>query len=161
VRVEHAGHGYGPPTGPGGGETDGVVVTSGPDLRADTMMIIPVVAAGTVLATLIIGCCRGRGTADDLERAAAFANEAALAIELCRVERDRARLAVFEDRDRIARELHDLVIQRLFGTGLHLQALSRFVDESVGARLAAGIVELDQTIDEIRRTILLLGPPVA
>jgi hypothetical protein len=52
---------------------------------------------------------------------ASFAEQAALALQLARARGDQQRLAVFEDRDRIGRDLHDLVIQRLFAVGLSLQ----------------------------------------
>jgi len=59
--------------------------------------------------------------------------------EAQRAQRDRGRLAVYEDRDRIARDLHDLVIQRLFATGLSLQGLGRFLQDSgAEARLERG-----------------------
>lgn len=87
----------------------------------------------------------------------AFAAHAALAIEFARAQQDRQRLAVFEERDRIARDLHDQVIQRLFSIGLGLQGLTRLVTKpEVGRRVAGFADELDQTIREIRRTIFAL-----
>ncbi|WP_250279560.1 GAF domain-containing protein [Frankia sp. Cppng1_Ct_nod] len=130
-------------------------------LSISTFMILPLVVAGEPLGVLVLG--NGPDAAPfapaDLEMAAAFANDAALAIELSRVQRDRERLAVFEDRDRIARDLHDVVIQRLFATGLQLQGLARFVEGQPGVRLVAAVDELDETIEEIRRTIFSLRPP--
>ena len=77
--------------------------------------------------------------------------------EAQRAQRDRGRLAVYEDRDRIARDLHDLVIQRLFATGLSLQGLGRFLQDSgAEARLESAVSDLDETIREIRRTIFSL-----
>ena len=71
--------------------------------------------------------------------------------------RDRERLAVYEDRDRIARDLHDLVIQRLFAIGLGLQGTSRLVSRpDVAGRLAGFVGDLDETIAEVRRTIFAL-----
>jgi signal transduction histidine kinase len=86
-----------------------------------------------------------------------FARQAALAIELARTRADRDRLRVFEDRERIARELHDTVIQRLFAAGITLQALA---SESSTAREAARLEqvtsEIDYTIHEIRTSIFAL-----
>jgi len=65
-------------------------------------------------------------------------------------------MAVADDRERIARDLHDTVIQRLFGEGLHLQATLRCVDEPVRARLQSTIDGLDQTIKELRMAIFSL-----
>ena len=89
---------------------------------------------------------------------ASFAEQAALAIQLARARGDQQRLAVFEDRDRIGRDLHDLVIQRLFAVGLSLQGAGRRVaDPDVGARLSKAVDDLDDTIKDIRRTIFALG----
>jgi PAS domain S-box-containing protein len=73
-------------------------------------------------------------------------------------ERQLARLNVLEDRDRIARDLHDLVIQRLFATGLGLQSLAARVEaEPIRERLDATVNELDTIIRELRSTIFGLG----
>ena len=65
-------------------------------------------------------------------------------------------MAVADDRERIARDLHDTVIQRLFGEGLHLQATLRFVDEPVRIRLQSTIDGLDETIRELRMAVFSL-----
>jgi signal transduction histidine kinase len=89
---------------------------------------------------------------------ASFAEQAALALQLARARGDQQRLAVFEDRDRIGRDLHDLVIQRLFAVGLSLQGAGRRVaDPEVTARLNQAVDDLDDTIKDIRRTIFALG----
>jgi len=98
-------------------------------------------------------------TKDEAHFVQSVANIVAAAVELAQMQEDRARLAVFEDRDRIACELHDLVIQRLFSVGLRLQSLIRLVAEPGTGRLTAAIADLDQTIDEVRRTIFDLRPP--
>ena len=98
---------------------------------------------------------------DDAHFLQSVANVIAAAVELAQVQEDRARLAVFEDRDRIACELHDLVIQRLFSVGLRLQSLVRLVAEPGTDRLSTAISDLDQTIDDVRRTIFDLRPPYA
>ena len=89
---------------------------------------------------------------------ASFAEQVSLALQLARSRRSQQRLALFEDRDRIGRDLHDLVIQRLFATGLALQGTARLVEnEDVAARLERVVDELDDTIKDIRRTIFSLG----
>jgi len=86
-----------------------------------------------------------------------FAGQAALALQLGRSQEDRGRLSLLEDRDRIARDLHDLVIQRLFATGLSLQGLdARVTDGLVRERLGRAVDELDETVREIRRAIFAL-----
>jgi signal transduction histidine kinase len=87
-----------------------------------------------------------------------FAEHAALALEVARSRRDERRLLLFEDRDRIARDLHDLVIQRLFAAGLSLQSgLRHSLPPEGAARLDSVVDELDATIKDIRRTIFALG----
>ena len=89
---------------------------------------------------------------------ASFAEQAALALQLARVRDDRQRLTLLEDRDRIGRDLHDLVIQRLFAVGLGLQsAMKRTPEGEVAERVQRGIDDLDETIKDIRRTIFALG----
>jgi signal transduction histidine kinase len=89
---------------------------------------------------------------------ASFAEHAALAIRLSRAREAQHRLALFEDRDRIARDLHDLVIQRLFAVGLGLEGASRLVESpELAGRLSRAVDDLDGTIKDIRRTIFALG----
>ncbi|MEU4131734.1 sensor histidine kinase [Streptomyces wuyuanensis] len=83
-----------------------------------------------------------------------FAGQAALAMELADRRRDAEQVSLLADRDRIARDLHDLAIQRLFATGMTLQSAQRFVDHPVAAeRLERAIDDLDSTIKIIRSTI--------
>ncbi|MFD9818291.1 sensor histidine kinase [Streptomyces violascens] len=83
-----------------------------------------------------------------------FAGQAALALELAERRRDAEQVSLLEDRDRIARDLHDLAIQRLFATGMTLQSAQRFVEHpEAGERLARAVDDLDETIKIIRSTI--------
>jgi signal transduction histidine kinase len=87
-----------------------------------------------------------------------FAEQAALALQIARAREDQQRLDLLEDRDRIGRDLHDLVIQRLFAVGLSLESAARTaVVPDVSARLERAVDELDGTIKDIRRTIFALG----
>jgi signal transduction histidine kinase len=93
-------------------------------------------------------------TASDLDMAETFAGQAAIALELSDARADQQRLGVLEDRDRIARDLHDHVIQRLFAAGLSLQSIAATVrDDAVQARLGRTVEELDETIRQIRTRI--------
>lgn len=97
-----------------------------------------------------------------LELAEPFASQAAVTLVLAEAQRGQQRLAVYQDRDRIARDLHDLVIQRLFATGMSLQGTTRLPgipDEGL-ARITRAVDELDETIKEIRQTIFALHEPV-
>ncbi|MGW0996877.1 sensor histidine kinase [Streptomyces sp. NPDC002523] len=84
----------------------------------------------------------------------AFAAQAALAMELAERRQDAERIALLQDRDRIARDLHDLAIQRLFATGMTLQSAGRFIDHPEAAeRVLRAVDDLDETIKIIRSTI--------
>ena len=94
----------------------------------------------------------------DTRLPASFAEQAALALQVLRSRASEQRLAVFEDRDRIGRDLHDLVIQRLFAVGLSLQSVSRISDvPEVTKRIESAVDDLDATIKDIRRSIFALG----
>ncbi|MFC5889833.1 GAF domain-containing sensor histidine kinase [Kitasatospora sp. CM 4170] len=83
-----------------------------------------------------------------------FADQAALALELAERRRDVEQLAMLEDRDRIARDLHDLAIQRLFATGMTLQSAARVIDHpGASDRVLRAVGDLDETIKIIRSTI--------
>ena len=94
----------------------------------------------------------------DAQLVTTYAEQAGLALQLAEAREDRRRLAVFEDRDRIGRDLHDLVIQRLFAVGLGLQGTTRMVDKpEVAARIEQAVDDLDATIKDIRRAIFGLS----
>ncbi len=122
-------------------------------------LAVPMVAARRVLGGLCVWRPRGALPFTDGEKqlAETFASQAALALRLAEGQRDQQRLAVFQDRDRIARDLHDLVIQRLFATGMLLEgAARRAVVPEVKVRIGEAVDELDATIQEVRTTIYAL-----
>ena len=93
----------------------------------------------------------------DQEVVMALAGAAGVAIENFRLHRELQRLAVLGERERIARDLHDTVIQRIFATGMGLQGLvGRLEGSEAGERLQQAVDELDETIREIRGTIFAL-----
>ncbi|MFD3992999.1 GAF domain-containing protein [Streptomyces sp. NPDC058583] len=93
-------------------------------------------------------------TGSEITALPGFAGQAALALELADRRRDAEQVILLEDRDRIARDLHDLAIQRLFATGMTLQSARRFVEHPEAAdRLTRAIDDLDATIKIIRSTI--------
>ncbi|MFF0473998.1 GAF domain-containing sensor histidine kinase [Streptomyces sp. NPDC004284] len=105
---------------------------------------------------LILARRRGRPPFTGLEITAlpGFAGQSALALELSGRRRDAEQVSLLEDRDRIARDLHDLAIQRLFATGMTLQSARRFVEHPEAVdRLTRAIDDLDATIKIIRSTI--------
>ena len=89
-----------------------------------------------------------------------FAGQAAVALQLAGARRDAERVVLYQDRDRIARDLHDLVIQRLFASGMQLESTIRLIEnaEAVG-RVHHVVDELDGTIREIRSAIYALQAP--
>ena len=89
-----------------------------------------------------------------------FAGQAAVALQLAEARREGERVHLYEDRDRIARDLHDLVIQRLFASGMQLESMARLLDnEEAVTRVRAVVDELDTTIREIRSAIYALQTP--
>ena len=94
---------------------------------------------------------------DDEVMVTALAASAGIAIENAQLHRRVQQLAVFDERDRIARDLHDAVIQRLFAIGLSLQGMVR-VARSTGldGRLEKAVADIDDTIRQIRTTIFEL-----
>ncbi|WP_019144116.1 GAF domain-containing sensor histidine kinase [Aeromicrobium massiliense] len=87
-----------------------------------------------------------------------FCDQAGLVVQVARARADRDRLAVLEDRDRIGRDLHDFVIQRLYGTALGLEVLGRRLEPGpVADQVSQAVDQLDETIQDIRRTIFELS----
>ncbi|MCU1574670.1 MAG: histidine kinase [Micrococcaceae bacterium] len=108
---------------------------------------------------LVLGREPGSGGFPQLvvEMAAVYGTHVALALESARSNRLREQVMLFRDRDRIAQDLHDVVIQRLFAAGLSIQSLRRFTDDSVAiSRIRAVTGELDETIKVLRDTIYSL-----
>ncbi len=126
------------------------------------MLLAPLGAPGNVHGVLLVGN-RASGPvfpAATLRMLTTFAGQAAVALELAERQRDAERLAVFEDRDRIARDLHDLVIQRLFATGMLLESATRLMQNPEAlTRVRRAVDDLDETIREIRTTIFALQAP--
>ncbi|HLY32919.1 MAG TPA: response regulator, partial [Jatrophihabitantaceae bacterium] len=122
------------------------------------ILSVPLRASGQSFGVLYIADSPGRAPfgALDVEMARAFAGRAAQTLEFARAEEHRQRLNLVEDRNRIARDLHDVVIQRLFGVGLRLEQLRSQQPDSTAGPLGEVIDDLDRTIDEIRNTIFSL-----
>ncbi|MEU1174926.1 GAF domain-containing sensor histidine kinase [Streptomyces microflavus] len=120
---------------------------------------VAVVVVGTkekLSGVLILARLRGKPpfVGPQIASLPGFAGQAALALELAERRRAAERVSLLEDRDRIARDLHDLAIQRLFATGMTLQSARPFVEHPEAAeRLGRAIDDLDTTIKIIRSTI--------
>ncbi|WP_111601091.1 GAF domain-containing protein [Streptomyces sp. Amel2xB2] len=117
---------------------------------------VPLGDADRSLGVLLLARAPGEPvfTDDEIDPLLAFAAQAALAQELAERRSDAEQLTLLEDRDRIARDLHDLAIQRLFATGMTLQSAGRLVEHSGAAgRISRAVDDLDETIKIIRSTI--------
>jgi len=97
-------------------------------------------------------------SAVDLEMTADFAGQASVAMELAKARAAHQRMALLEDRGRIARDLHDHVIQQLFATGLELQSVAGALSPSPEAeRVLQTVSSLDAAIAQIRTVIFALA----
>jgi signal transduction histidine kinase len=124
-------------------------------------MLIPLVVSGEVFAVLYAGWRRGtrqeRVARREVDMVEAFAGQTALALQHVQSQEDRARMRVLEDRDRIASDLHDVVIQRLFAVEMRLHSAAGLSsDAQVRQRIDAAIDDLDDMTREVRSTIFSL-----
>ena len=140
--------------GPGNG---GPLVTT----RVDDvpLVVVPLRSHLAPVSALVAVAHPGAGLLDvqDRDLLAGFADQVALSLDRTQALADRQELAVISDRERIARDLHDIVIQRLFATGLQLQGVAAMTgDDAVTDRLDGAVADLDDTIKAIRGTIFEL-----
>ena len=122
-------------------------------------VILPLGAPGSRRGVFTMGRRHGRKPFPqaDAAFAASFAAQAGIALELADSRAEAERLSVYEDRDRIARDLHDLVIQRLYATGMSLQGTMPMIDRpEVADRVTRAVDSMDETIREIRGAIFAL-----
>jgi signal transduction histidine kinase len=122
-------------------------------------VLVPLGVPGNVRGVLAAGRQRGRMPLAPaaVEMVTTFAAQAGIALELAEHRRDNERFAVYEDRDRIARDLHDLVIQRLYATGMSLEGTAALLpDSEVADRVGKAVEALDDTIKQIRSAIFAL-----
>jgi signal transduction histidine kinase len=131
--------------------------------HAGPALVLPLRAVDTVAGVVITLRQKGAQpfTEEQLDMMAAFADQAAVAWQLASTQRQMRELDVLTDRDRIARDLHDHVIQRLFAVGLALQGtISRARPSEVQRRLVNSVDDLQGVIQEIRTAIFdLHGAP--
>lgn len=127
-----------------------------------TFLGVPLRVRGVVYGNLYLADKEAGGgfDADDEALVVALASAAGLAVDRARLRARVGELTVAADRERIARDLHDTVIQRLFATGLSLQSsLSLVHDPELRARIEEAVADLDGTIRQVRTTIFALEQP--
>lgn len=124
-------------------------------------MMLPLRGADGVLGVMFVGRELGawRFTETDVEIAGSFANHAAVAVELANARQVAEQLQLLEERTRIGRDLHDHVVQRLYGTGMSLQRVVSSLEGAPMERVSGAITTLDDTIRQIRNTIMTLRSP--
>ena len=122
-------------------------------------ILFPLGAPGNVRGVLTVGRLHGAAPFPQAlaEVVASFAAQAGVALELDTSRAEAERLSLYEDRDRIARDLHDLVIQRLYATGMSLEGTMPMITRpEVASRITNAVDAMDETIKEIRATIFAL-----
>jgi signal transduction histidine kinase len=130
--------------------------------KVGPVLYLPLATAESALGTLVVARLDGRPEfdAETMRLVDTFAGQAAIALRLGVAAADREQLAVLGDRDRIARDLHDLVIQRLFATGMALEGAVRGMQPPDKVeRVRQAVDDLDATIKEIRTSIFALQQP--
>jgi PAS domain S-box-containing protein len=122
----------------------------------------PLAVSERAFGTLLIGRPRGAAPFGNRDRAVLelFAAQAAVALNHARARSDQQRLALLEDRYRIARDLHDGVIQSLFATGMKLQAATELAGEAADPRVVEAVDEIDHVIGDLRNYIFGLRPSI-
>jgi GAF domain-containing protein len=126
-------------------------------------MFVALATPERVLGTLTIGKRRGAKPFDfdDLLLVETFGAQAAVGLEYARTRTELDRLMVMEDRERIARELHDGAIQSLFAVGMGLQGAATLTqDQDLRGRMESAVVEIDRVIRDLRNYIFGLRPGI-
>jgi signal transduction histidine kinase len=140
-------------------EMTGVVTLADPmdvDLGDEVATVLPLrtrLADGGIVVALFSADQHRRRDLDDQDLLTSFTDQAALTLDRVRAVADRENHAVTEDRERIARDLHDVVIQRLFATGMQLRAAALRDGVELPARVEESVRDLDTTIRDVRSTI--------
>jgi signal transduction histidine kinase len=134
-------------------------------LRTGTALLVPLATRAEVFGALVVAYRPGSvafAEDPDVALVETFAGQAAIALDRARAREEREMYAVLGDRERIARDLHDVVIQRLFAAGMQLQGAARIAARpEVQERIDQVVDALDTTIRDIRGTIFELRSPAA
>jgi signal transduction histidine kinase len=160
------------------GSTTGAVFRSGEPVITETFrrpiqsftelgersaIVVPLRSDDVTLGVIAVARDAGAPRFDEshLELVQDFANHAAIALTIARARRSSTELAMLADRERIASDLHDQVIQRVFAVGMDLQGvIARLRSPELAGRLTRSVDELQAVINDIRSTIFDLGHPL-
>jgi len=140
-------------------DTRAAQVARGAMSQIGPAIVFPLGTPGNVRGVLTVGRRHGAAPFPQAQAdvVASFAAQAAVAVELAVTRAEAERLSLYEDRDRIARDLHDLVIQRLYATGMSLEGtMSMVTKPEVASRISNAVDAMDETIKEIRAAIFQL-----
>jgi len=139
---------------------DNGTATISSSFDAGPVMLVPLVGSQRTWGLMSVVRSRGREpfSPEDLTMASDFANHATISLELAEARLSEQRMRVMEDRERIARDLHDHVIQELFAIGLGIESTagSEGVPDDVRRRLSDRVEDLDRTIRRVRTSIFAL-----
>lgn len=144
------------------GELESAAVGGLPALRRDrdrALMVVPLIGSGQPRHVLVVTRATGeRGfAAGDVSTALTFAGHVSLALELASRHRDQERIQLLEERARIARDLHDHVIQQLFAAGMTVQGVTTSLADRPEAEMLDRVVDLvDDAVGQIRTSIFQL-----
>ncbi|HWD01157.1 MAG TPA: GAF domain-containing protein [Amycolatopsis sp.] len=130
----------------------------------DAVLLVPFTGTGETNGVLSVARLAGRRTftADEIDMAAWFADQASVAVELARARAERELDALHDERDRIAAGLHRDIVQRVYAAGLSLQTTAGLARSPVvAARLRATITDLDEIINRVQDTVFQVDEPVA
>src|SRR6202011_4447585 len=131
--------------------------------RHGPALFVPLRVRGGATGTLMVANLKGGRRFDErkVRLVETFADQASVAIEYGRAQADLRRLGLLEDRERIAKELHDGIIQSLFAVGMGLQGTALLaVSPKTAARIDGAVEELDRVIRDLRNYIFGLRPGI-
>ena len=139
------------------------VVPAGRSLGLGPGIYLPMLAKDTVVGVLVVGRSPADDPFDPAEAQAlqVFAAAASIVLSLGRAREELDALRIVSEHERIARDLHDTVIQRLFAVGMSLQGSTRLAQGIVSERIEEAVDAIDKVIREIRQTIFELNNPAS
>ena len=137
------------------------VVQAGRELGLGPGLYLPMLANEVVVGVLVVARASDEEPFDPAEAQAleVFASAASIVLSLGRAREELEMLRIVSEHERIARDLHDSVIQRLFAVGMSLQGLLRLADGVLSERIDEAVDSIDDVIREIRQTIFELNTP--